>query len=221
MSNTKTALVAEVRAKAGKGAARAVRRTGAIPGVIYGDNKEPVLVSLPNKEFTLALAKKGFYSHLCDLTVGNDKHLVLPRDVQLDPVTDRPLHVDFLRVTEKTIILVHVPVRIADHKECPGLTKGGILNIVRHEVDVYCPATQIPEEFVVSLKGIDLGESVHIEDLNLPKHVEPATKGNFTLATLAAPSTAKAEDEEAAATATAAPAAAAAAAPAADKGGKK
>src|SRR5262245_45786512 len=110
MSNKKTALVAATRTKAGKGAARAVRREGSIPGVNYGDHKEPGLVTLPTKEFTLALTKKGFYTHLCDLTVDGAKHLVLPRDVQLDPVTDRPVHVDFLRVTEKTTITVEVPV---------------------------------------------------------------------------------------------------------------
>jgi large subunit ribosomal protein L25 len=209
MSNKKTALAAQVRAKAGKGAARAVRRTGEIPAVIYGDHKEPVLISLPAKDLTMAIEKKGFFTQLCDLTVDGAKHLVLPRDVQLNPVTDRPEHADFLRVTEKTIIRVHVPVRVANQKDSPGLTKGGVLNIVRHEVDVYCPATEIPEEFIVDLKGVDVGRSIHIGDIALPKNVRPAVHGNFTIVTIVAPSAMKSEAEEAAA------AAAGAAAPAA------
>ncbi len=219
----KTALAAQARAKAGKGAARAVRRTGAIPGVIYGDNKEPVLISLTEKDMKMALGKRGFFQQLCDLDVEGKKNLVLPRDVQLDPVSDRPIHADFLRVTEKTIIRVEVPVTVSNQKESPGLVKGGVLNLVRHEIEVYCPATEIPEEFNVDLKGLDVGSSVHIEDLNLPKNVTPALQGNFTVVTIVAPSALKSEVEEAATAATpaegatAAPAegAAAAAAPAA------
>jgi large subunit ribosomal protein L25 len=219
MALKKTTLAAQTRAKAGKGAARATRRTGSIPGVIYGDHKEPVLISLPVKDLTMAIAKKGFFTQLCDLTVEGANHLVLPRDVQLNPVTDRPEHVDFLRVTEKTVIRVHVPVRVVNQKDSPGLTKGGVLNVVRHEVDVYCPATEIPEEFIVDLKGVDVGRSIHIGDINLPKNVRPVVHGNFTVITIVAPSAMKSEAEEAAAAATAAtvPAAAegAAAAPAA------
>lgn len=216
MTNKNTALAAESRAKAGKGAARAVRRTGAIPGVIYGDKKEPVIISLSANELTKAIAKKGFYTALCDLTLDGKKHLVLPRDIQLCPVSDRPLHADFLRVTEKTIIRVHVPVTVVNQKDSPGLVKGGVLNIVRHEIDVYCPATEIPDEFLVDLKGIEVGHSVHIEDLKLPKNVTPAMQGNFTVITIVAPSAMKSETEAAAApgadAAAAAPAAGAAAA---------
>lgn len=226
MALNKTALTAESRAKAGKGAARAVRRAGSIPGVIYGDHKEPVLISLGAKELTMAVAKKGFYTSLCDLTVDGTKHLVLPRDVQMNPVTDRPVHVDFLRVTEKTIIRTHVPVVVINHKDSPGIVKGGVLNIVRHEIDVYCPATEIPTEFTVDLKGVEVGQSIHIEDLNLPKNVKPAMHGNFTVVTLVAPSAMKSEVDEAAAAApaegaAASAAAAAAAAPAKDAGKAK
>jgi large subunit ribosomal protein L25 len=235
MSKNKTTLAAAARAKAGKGAARAVRRTGQVPGVIYGDNKEPVLVSLGEKELTKALSSKTFFTHLCDLTVDGAKHLVLPRDVQLHPVNDRPEHVDFLRVSDKTIIRVNVPVRVTNEKSCPGIVKGGVINLVRHEIEVYCRATDIPEEFVADLSKLDVGDSLHIEALNLPKGVEPTAQGNFTVVTLVAPSAMKSDDaaaDAAAATAdAAAPAAggaapaAAAAAPAAAakdaKGGKK
>lgn len=217
MSKHKNALAANARAKAGKGAARAVRRTGQVPAVIYGDNKEPVLVSVNAKDLTLALGKKGFFTKLCDLDVDGTKHLVLPRDVQVDPVYDRPEHADFLRVSEKTIIRVSVPVRVSNEKNSPGLTKGGVLNLVRHEVEVFVKATEIPEEFVADLSGLDVGSSLHIEDLKLPESITPAMPGNFTIITLVAPSAMKSDDDAAAATpgADAAAPAAGAAAPAA------
>jgi large subunit ribosomal protein L25 len=220
MTKSRTALAAESRAKAGKGAARAVRRTGSIPGVIYGDNKEPVLISLTEKDVQKAVLTKGFFTQLCDIEVAGKKNLVLPRDVQLDPVSDRPVHADFLRVTEKTIIRVHVPVTVINHKDSPGITKGGVLNLVRHEVDIYCSATAIPTEFIVDLKGVDVGTSIHIGDIKLPNAVKPAVQGNFTLVTIVAPSAMKSEvgDVSAAAGAEGAAPAAGAAAPAAAKG---
>ncbi len=144
--------------------------------------------------------------------MGGHKHLVLPRDVQFDAVNDRPIHADFLRVTDKTIIRVGVPVRVINHKDCPGLTKGGVLNLVRHEIEVYCGATHIPEEFVVDLAGLDVGSSIHIDAVKLPSGVKPAIQGNFTVVTLVAPSAMKSEVEEAAAAAAAATTAAAEAA---------
>jgi large subunit ribosomal protein L25 len=199
MSKTRTALAAEARAKAGKGAARAIRRTGSVPGVVYGDGKEPTLISLNGKELTTALGKKGFFTQLCDLTIGGHKHLVLPRDVQVDPVWDRPEHADFLRVSEKTVINVAVPVRVVNEKASPGITKGGVLNLVRHEIQVYCKATDIPESFTADLTGLDVGRSLHINDLKLPAGVKPATAGNFTVITIVAPSALKSDEETAAA----------------------
>ncbi len=235
MSQNRTSLAANARAKAGKGAARAVRRTGNIPGVVYGDNKEPLLVSVSDKELRLALGKKGFFTQLCELTVDGAKHLVLPRDVQLEPVYDRPEHVDFLRVSDKTIITVGVPLRVINEKASPGLTKGGVLNLIRHEVEVYCKATDIPVEFVADLTGLDVGQTIHIDALNLPEGVKPVLHGDFTVITIVAPSAMKSSDDEVAATAAtadgaaapaagaAAPAAGAAKGPAAApaKGGKK
>lgn len=216
MAQNKTALQAEARAKAGKGAARELRRQGKIPAVVYGDKQEPTLISLNGHELSLAIRKKGFHTQLCDLTIDGKTHLVLPRDVQLEPVYDRPEHVDFLRVSEKTRISVEVPVRAANEKACPGLVKGGVLNFVRHEIEVYCSATNIPEEFIADLTGLDVGESIHIEDLKLPEGVEATTEGNFTVITLVAPSALKSDEDAAATSATAAGAEGAAAAPAAE-----
>ena len=212
MTSKHTALTAVARAKAGKGAARATRRTGQIPAVVYGDNKEPVLISVLEKDLAKVTSQKAFFTSLCNLEVGGHKHLVLPRDVQFDAVNDRPIHADFLRVTDKTIIRVGVPVRVINHKDCPGLTKGGVLNLVRHEIEVYCGATHIPEEFVVDLAGLDVGSSIHIDAVKLPSGVKPAIQGNFTVVTLVAPSAMKSEVEEAAAAAAAATTAAAEAA---------
>lgn len=227
MSKNKTTLAANARAKAGKGAARAVRREGNIPAVIYGDNKEPILISVSEKELKMASAKKGFFTQLCDLSLDGKNHLVLPREVQVHPVTDRPEHADFLRVSEKTIIRASVPVRVTNEKASPGLTKGGVLNLVRHEIEVFCRATEIPVEFIADLTGLDVGSSLHVDALGLPEGVKTVMPGNFTVITLVAPSAMKSEDDaaatpgaDAAAPAAAAggkaPAAAAAAAPAKD-----
>lgn len=208
MSKNRTQLAAEARAEAGKGAARAVRREGKIPAVIYGDNKEPALISLGEKELTKELRSRHFFTQLCEVEVGGQKHLVLPRDVQLNPVTDRPEHADFLRVSEKTTITVAVPLHVTNERAAPGIVKGGTVNIVHHELQVACPATDIPEGFTVDLTGLEIGSSVRIADLNLPKGVKSALDTNTTVITIVAPSAAKAEE--------AAPAAAAAAAPAKD-----
>jgi large subunit ribosomal protein L25 len=212
MTSQHTTLTALARAKAGKGAARATRRTGQVPGVVYGDNKEPVLVSILEKDLAKYTGKKNFYTSLCNLEVAGQKHLVLPRDVQFDAVNDRPIHADFLRVTDKTVIRVGVPVRVINQKDSPGIAKGGVLNVVRHEIEVYTGATSIPEEFVIDLAGLDVGHSIHISKINMPKGVKPTTQGDFTVVTLVAPSAMRSEVEEAAAAAAGAAAAAATAA---------
>jgi len=211
----KTSIAATARAKAGKGAARAVRRNGSIPAVIYGDHKEPVLISLNTKDLIKQLTNKQFFTHLCDLTVDGQTHLVIPRDIQLHPVTDRPEHADFLRVSDKTIISVEVPVRVTNEKTCKGIIAGGVLNLVHHTIEVYCKATEIPEEFVVDLAGLEIGDSVHIEDLKLPKGTEATQEGNFTVATIVAPTQITVEEENEDAATAAASAAASAPAPAA------
>lgn len=193
MSKNRTQLAAEARAMAGKGAARAIRREKKIPAVIYGDKKEPALISLPEKELTLALKSKGFYTQLCDLDVAGQKHLVIPRDVQLNPVTDRPEHVDFLRVSDKTTVNVSVPVYVRNEKASPGVVKGGVINVVYHELDISCPASDIPSEIVVDLTGLEIGGAIHIKDIGLPASVVPDFDPETTLVTLVAPTTASEE----------------------------
>lgn len=193
-------LGAQPRARAGKGAARQTRREGRVPGVIYGNKQEPVMISVDPTELTRELHKPGFFATLFDLELEGTKHRVLPRDVQFDPVTDRPIHVDFLRVAADTKVHVNVPVVFLNEAASPGLKRGGVLNIVRHEIELICAADRIPHELTVDLTGLDIGDSIHISAIKLPEDVTPAiTDRDFTVATIVAPSAQKGEAEAAAA----------------------
>ena len=179
---------AERRDRVGKGSARALRRAGKVPAVIYGDNKDPISIAIPFKETSLQILKGGFLTHIITIDVDGEKVQVIPRDYQLDVVRDFPIHVDFLRVSRSTRITVGVPVDFINEEACPGLKRGGALNIVRREVEVECPATEIPESFVFDLKEADLGDSIHISAITLPAGVQPTiTDRDFTIATIAAP----------------------------------
>ena len=181
-------LEAEVRDRAGKGAARATRRAGRIPAVLYGDKKEPVMISLDPKLFGRQLNRPGFFSHLFDINIDGTKHRALPRDVQLHPVTDEPLHVDFVRVTAHTKTHVNVPVHFENQAASPGLKRGGVLNIVRHDIELVVAADSIPERIDVDLTGLDIGDSVHISAVKLPAGAVTAINDrDFTIATIAAP----------------------------------
>jgi large subunit ribosomal protein L25 len=186
-----------------------------VPAVIYGDKKEPTLITLDPKEIDRHIHKKGFFATLLDVEVGGTKHRVLPRDVQFDVVTDRTLHVDFQRVSKDTKIHVNVPVVVRNEAAAPGLKRGGVLNIVRHEIEFICAPDSIPQMIEVDLTGLEVGASVHISAVKLPAGATPAIRDrDFTVITIAAPSALKSEAEEAqaaAATAAAAPAAGAAA----------
>lgn len=183
-------LSAVKRSRAGKGVARALRRENQIPAVIYGDKKAPVTVSLPAKEVNLEYNKGHMFTTLCDLDVEGEKALVLARDVQLHPVTDNALHVDFLRVTPKTKITVSVPVHFANQEDSPGLKAKGVLNVVRHEVDLVCQATAIPESVEIDMSGFEIGDSIKISNFSLPEGAVPAIDDrDFTVATIAAPRT--------------------------------
>jgi large subunit ribosomal protein L25 len=196
MSDT-IALPAELRERVGKGAARAVRRAGRVPAVIYGDRKDPLTISLDPRDVDRELHSPGFFATLYDLEVGGKKHRVLPRDVQLDPVSDRTVHVDFLRVAQDTEVTVNVPVNFVNDEESPGLKRGGVLNIVRHEIEFSCRADTIPQQIEIDLTGLDIGDSVHISMIQLPEGVTPTiTDRDFTVATVAAPSAVKAEAAE-------------------------
>jgi large subunit ribosomal protein L25 len=218
-------LEAMPRARAGKGAARQTRRDGRVPGVIYGNKQDPVMISLDPKALMRELHKSGFFATLFDLQLDGGQHRVLPRDVQFDPVTDKPIHADFLRVSADTKVHVNVPVVFQNEPASPGIKRGGVLNIVRHEIELICAADKIPHELRFDLTGLDIGDSLHISAITLPEGVVPAIGDrDFTVATIVAPSAQKA-DAEAEAAAAAAPAAvegaaaapAAGAAPAAEK----
>jgi len=198
-----TTLSAEPRARTGKGAARATRRTGRVPGIIYGDNKEPVLISLEPRELSRALANRGFFATLIDVKVDGVVHRTLPRDVQRHPATDAPLHLDFMRVGGITRVTVTVPVVFTNPEMSPGLRRGGILNIVRHGIELSCPVDAIPDQLVVELNGLEIGDSLHISRVIIPEGCRPTIiERDFTIASIAASSAVR---EEAAAAATAPP----------------
>ena len=197
-----TTLSAEPRAQAGKGAARAVRRMGRVPGVIYGDKQDPVLISLEPKELSRVLANRGFFATLIDVSVNGVAHRTLPREVQRHPATDAPLHIDFMRVGGSSRVSVTVPVIFINPEMSPGLRRGGILNIVRHGIELNCPVDGIPDQLVVELNGLEIGDSIHVSRVNIPEGCRPTiSERDFTIASIAASSAVR---EEAAA-ATAAP----------------
>jgi large subunit ribosomal protein L25 len=198
MSHQSYELTAEARDRVGKGSARALRRNGKIPAVIYGDNKPPLAISLPYKEVHLKLQAGGFMTTLATIKVGGETIQVLPRDYQLDPVRDFTMHVDFLRIGKDSVVTVNIPVHFINEEKSPGLKRGGVLNIVRHEVEFSVPATAIPEYITVDLDGLDIGDSVHISAVPLQDGMKPTISDrDFTIATVAAPASLKSEEEEA------------------------
>jgi large subunit ribosomal protein L25 len=202
-------LEAQPRDRAGKGAARATRRAGRVPAVIYGGKKSPLSISLDPKVLSHEMHRPGFFSHLFDITVDGHKHRALAREVQLHPVTDEALHVDFIRVTATTRTHVEIPVMFHNHDASPGLKRGGVLNIVAHDVGLNCRADAIPEHLDVDLTGLDIGDSIHISAIKLPEGTSPTiTDRDFTVATIVPPTVevASETDAEAAEAAAATPA---------------
>ncbi len=217
MTHSVTTLAAKSRESVGKGTARAVRRNNEVPAVIYGDKKAPVTISIDANLLARYVNKSGFFTQLFDIEIEGKKHRVLPRDAQFDPVSDRALHVDFLRVSTSTKVRVHVPVHFLNQEKSPGLKRGGALNIVHHEIEVSCAPGSIPAAFEISLEGFEIGQAVHLSAIKLPSGVSFTThEKDFTIATIAAPSAVRSEAADtaasAAATDAAAPAASAAAA---------
>ena len=183
-----TTIAAARRERAGKGAARAVRRQGMIPAQIYGNEAAPIMISLTQRHLERELDQPGFFIRLLDIEVDGQTHRVLPREVQYHPVSDRPLHVDFLRFSATRELTVAVPVRFVDEDLSPGLRRGGVLNVVRHDVEVLCTADRIPTELEISLEGFDIGGSAHASMIVLPEGVRfSITERDFTIATIAAP----------------------------------
>jgi large subunit ribosomal protein L25 len=203
---------ASVRTRAGTGGAREVRRQAGVPAIVYGNGSAPQTIALPSNELVNLIKRGRFLSSVIDIDVDGARTRAIPREVQVDPVSGKPVHVDFQRVDAGSRIRVNVPVRFVNEALSPGLKRGGVLNIVRHEVEVLAPADNIPQLFEFSLEGIEIGRSIHISAIQLPEGVEPTIKGrDFTVATIGG----RKGEEEAAAGAPAAEGAAPAAAAAA------
>jgi len=200
---------AYARPKAGKGAARAARYSGRVPGVIYGENKAPVLVLIEHDELKKRIYQGRFLTTLYELDIEGQKHRVIPRDFQLDALKDLPMHVDFLRVSEGATIRVHIPVHVLNTDQSPGVKRGGAVNIVTHTVEVMCPVDAIPESIDVDISGLEISHSRHLSDVTLPPGIRVLGHENMTLVTVVPPS-GYAEEMKAAAEAAAAAAAAAA-----------
>jgi large subunit ribosomal protein L25 len=181
-------LSAETREQVGKGASRLLRREGRVPAVIYGNKQDPASIHVNERE----LMKLLMTGHFMNSVVMINGERTLPKDVAFDPVSDRPVHVDFLRISEHATVTVNVPIIFADEEESPGIKRGGVLNIVRHELELVVDAAEIPDDVTISLKGVDVGESIHISAVTLPKGAKSAiTDRDFTIATVVAPSALK------------------------------
>lgn len=197
MSPQSSELMAEARERVGKGAARALRRSGKIPAVIYGEKQTPLPITVSYKDIYQRIHAGGFMTTVSTVNVDGQKIRVLPREYQLDPVRGFPMHVDFLRVARDTMVTVNVPVRFINEEQAPGIRRGGVLNIVRHEIEFLCPANAIPDFIEVDLDGMEIGDTVHISGIKLPEGVTPTIADrDFTVASIAAPAGLKMEEEE-------------------------
>ena len=188
-------LPAEQRERAGKGASRELRRTGRVPAVIYGDKKTPMSVHVDEKTLAKMLSTGHFMNTVVMIDSAGKMHRTLPKDVQFHPVSSRPIHVDFLRIGEHSTVTVSVPVRFDNEEASPGLKRGGVLNIVQHDIELTCDAAEIPDEIHIDLTGLEIGDSIHISNVKLPKGAKAAIDDrDFTIATLVAPSAMKSEE---------------------------
>ena len=193
-----TTIGASERERVGKGSARAARRAGLVPAVIYGDKKDPVGITMISREVTKLVHQPGIFGRLLEIDVAGTKSTVLTRDIQFHPVSDNIMHMDFLRVSQSATVAVAVAVEFINEDNCPGIKVGGVLNVVRYEVELNCPAIAIPEKIIVDLDGVKIGDSIHISAITLPDGVTPTiTDRDFTVATLASPGGGvKNEDED-------------------------
>ncbi|GGD93663.1 50S ribosomal protein L25 [Tsuneonella deserti] len=191
-------LPAEARERAGKGASRVLRREGRVPAVIYGGKEEPTPIHVEAKELVRQLGTGHFMNSIVMIEVGGKTVRALPKDVAFDPVSDRPIHVDFLRLAKDSKIQVAVPVVFVNEDDSPGLKRGGVLNVVRHELELVCESDKIPDDITIDVTGKDIGDSIHISEVTLPAGAESAiTDRDFTIATLVAPSALKRAEGEA------------------------
>ncbi len=186
-----------------KGQVRALRQKGEVPGIIYGGTEENQTISLSTKKVKTLIDQENFLSNIISLKIDGKSMNVLPRDVAFDPISDDPIHIDFLRIVKGAKIILEIPVKFINNETCPGLKRGGVLNIVRRKVELKCPTENIPTELVVDLEGLEIGASIKISSINLPENVKQTIQGrDFVIATVAAPTVFKepekpAEDESA------------------------
>ena len=174
----------DVRERTGTGGARQTRREGLVPGILYGGDKAPVAISTSAKDLLRLIRSGKFLAHMIDLRYGDESQAVIPRDIQWDPVSDLPVHFDLYRVEEGAVVSVEVPVHFKNQETCPGLKKGGTLNVVRHTVGLDVPAGMIPEELVIDLAKADIGDVIHISAVRLPEGARPTIRDrDFTVAT--------------------------------------
>ncbi len=176
------ALQAEERQISGTGQARELRRNSKIPAIIYGAGKPQVMISLPYKELTLEYRKQGFLSHMFDISVGKTKYRVIPKEIQLHPVTDEIEHIDFMHIDKNSKIKVTISLHVENEEKCPGIKHGGVLNVARHDLEVYCLPDNIPESINIDVSGLNIGETIHLKDIALPEGVETKLDLDTTIA---------------------------------------
>ncbi len=194
-----TQIDATMRSRVGKGSARAARRAGRVPAVIYGDKKAPLTIEMEERVVQKVIHEPGIFGRLLNINIDGKNTTVLTRDIQMHPVTDEPLHMDMLRVGATSTVAVAVLVEFINHEKSPGLKIGGVLNVVRHEVELNCPAGDIPEKITVDLDGVKIGDSIHISAIELPEGATPTiTDRDFTVATLQSPGGGVKNEDEAA-----------------------
>jgi large subunit ribosomal protein L25 len=215
MATTVKELKATARPSVGKGAARAERRAGKVPGVIYGNNQPPLPISVEDKELRQRILAGRFLTTIYDIELEGKKHRVIPRDFHLDPVRDFPIHVDFMRLGEGASIRISVPLHVVKSESSPGVKRGGTVNIVTHTIELECSVDNIPQYVEADASGLEIGYSLHLSDIKLPAGVKSLTRENATLVTIVPPSGYAEEQKAAAAAAAAAATGAVAAAPAA------
>ena len=188
-------LTAETRERGGKGASRELRREGRVPAVVYGGKEEPLMIHVEEKLLMKQLMTGHFMNSVVMIEVGGKTIRTLPKDVAFHPVKDRPIHADFLRISKDAKVTVAVPVVFVNEEASPGLKRGGVLNVVRHELEIACDADKIPDEITIDVTGFDVGDSIHISNVTLPKGAESAiTDRDFTIATIVAPSAMKSSE---------------------------
>ena len=181
-------ITANLRNKVGKGSARLARKNGEVPAIIYGNKEKAISISINAKTWKQLIQKQGIFGQLFNINLDQNKYFVLPRDIQFHPISEEALHVDFLRVTDKSTVNVGIPVEFINEDKCSGLKLGGVLNVVRSQVELMCPATAIPEKLIVDLTGLNVGDTIHISSIKLPENCNPTiTDRDFTVATIASP----------------------------------